>query len=57
MLHLFTHAYGVVLVPLYLLMMTDLHLHGVKEATLVVTVYGVMYNLVGFTGRENGRST
>jgi MFS family permease len=49
MLHLFTHAYGVVLVPLYLLMVTDLHLHGVKEATLVVTVYGVMYNLVGFT--------
>jgi MFS family permease len=43
-LHAFTHAYGVILVPLYLLMKSDLHLDGVKAAALVVTVYGVVYN-------------
>ena len=47
-LHLFTHAYGVMLVPLYLLMVSDLHLRGVESAALVVTVYGVMYNLLSF---------
>jgi len=48
-LHLFTHAYGVMLVPLYLLMVNDLHLKGVRAAALVVTVYGVTYNLFSFT--------
>lgn len=42
-LHTFTHAYGAMLVPLYLLMTTDLHLGGVKYATLIVTIYGVVY--------------
>src|SRR4051812_41134961 len=44
-LHGFTHAYGAMLVPLYLLMVTDLHLGGVKAAAMVVTVYGLVYNL------------
>ena len=44
-LHAFTHAYGVMLVPLYLLMTADLHLGGVKLAALVVTAYGVAYNV------------
>jgi MFS family permease len=43
-LHSFTHAYAVILVPLYLLMKADLQLGGVKAAALVVTVYGVVYN-------------
>ena len=42
-LHLFTHAYGFMLVPLYLLMAADLHLGGVKYAALIVTVYGITY--------------
>ncbi len=44
-LHTFTHAYGTMLVPLYLLMAADLRLSGVKEASLVVTAYGVAYSL------------
>jgi len=44
-LHTFTHAYSVALVPLYLLMKSDLSLGGVKAAALVVTLYGVVYNL------------
>src|SRR6185503_15068522 len=43
LLHAFTHAYGTVLVPLYLLMVTDLRLRGVWQASLVVTVYGFVY--------------
>lgn len=43
LLHTFTHAYGAMLVPLYLLMSKDLHLNGVKYATLIVTIYGVVY--------------
>jgi MFS family permease len=43
-LHGFTHAYAVILVPLYLMMKSDLHLSGVKAAALVVTLYGVVYN-------------
>jgi MFS family permease len=43
-LHAFTHAYGVILVPLYLMMRSDMHLNGVKAAALVVTLYGVVYN-------------
>jgi MFS family permease len=42
-LHAFTHAYGTVLVPLYLLMVTGLRLRGVWQASLVVTVYGFVY--------------
>jgi MFS family permease len=43
-LHAFTHAYTVLLVPLYLLIKSDLALPGIKSAALVVTVYGVVYN-------------
>jgi MFS family permease len=42
-LHAFTHAYGTILVPLYLLMESDLRLRGVWQASLVVTVYGFVY--------------
>src|SRR4051812_37145882 len=44
-LHGFTHTYGAMLVPLYLLMVADLHLGGVKSAAMVVTIYGLVYNL------------
>ena len=43
LLHAFTHAYGTILVPLYLLMESDLRLRGVWQASLVVTVYGFVY--------------
>ena len=43
LLHAFTHAYGTILVPLYLLMKDDLRLRGVWQASLVVTVYGFVY--------------
>src|SRR3954470_10866846 len=42
-LHAFTHAYGTILVPLYLLMVADLHLRGVWQASLVGTAYGFVY--------------
>jgi MFS family permease len=45
LLHGFTHAYGSMLVPLYYRMAEDLKLSGVGAATLVVTVYGAVYNL------------
>ncbi len=44
-LHTFTHLYGAMLVPLYLLMVSDLKLAGVGAASLVVTVYGLVYCL------------
>src|SRR5438067_5635171 len=46
-LHAFTHAYGSMLVPLYLLMATDrgLGMSGVKAASLLVTIYGLVYAL------------
>ena len=47
-LHAFTHAYGTLLVPLYLLMVSDLRLRGVSEASAVVTVYGLVYCLGSF---------
>src|SRR5215204_2445647 len=47
-LHAFTHAYGTILVPLYLLIVADLKLGGVKAASLVVTVYGLVYCLVSY---------
>ncbi len=43
--HAFTHAYACMLVPLYLLMVADLHLPGVRAASLVVAVYGMTYCL------------
>ncbi|MDB5355059.1 MAG: hypothetical protein JWN24_1512 [Phycisphaerales bacterium] len=44
-LHAFTHAYGAMLVPLYLLIVRDLHLRGVESAAMIVTVYGMVYAL------------
>ncbi|MCC6240652.1 MAG: MFS transporter [Phycisphaerales bacterium] len=44
-LHAFTHAYTVVLIPLYLLMVQDLHLPGARSASLIVTIYMVVYGL------------
>jgi MFS family permease len=44
-LHGFTHAYGTLLVPLYLLMVADLHLRGVSAAGFVVTLSGIVYCL------------
>jgi MFS family permease len=41
-LHAFTHAYGSMLVPLYLLMVSDLKLPGVKSASLIVTLTGLV---------------
>lgn len=45
LLHAFTHAYNVALVPLYLMIVADLHLSGVRAASLIVTVYGLVYCL------------
>jgi MFS family permease len=45
LLHAFTHAYGTMLVPLYLAMEHDLGLPGVWAATLIVTIYGLVYCL------------
>lgn len=47
-LHTFTHAYGAMLVPLYLLITRDLHLGKVQYAALLVTVYGVVYSGCSF---------
>jgi MFS family permease len=47
-LHGFTHAYGSMLVPLYLAMQADLKLSGVGAASLVVSLYGAVYNLGSF---------
>ncbi len=38
LLHAFTHLYQVALMPFYLLIQQDLHLHGVGQATLLLTV-------------------
>jgi MFS family permease len=43
LLHAFTHAYCVALVPLYLMIVADLHLGGVGAASLIVTIYGLVY--------------
>lgn len=45
LLHAFTHAYGTMLVPLYLPMRDGLNLWGVGAASLIVTVYGLVYCL------------
>jgi MFS family permease len=47
-LHAFTHAYGAMLVPLYLLISADLKLRGVGPATLLVTVYGLVYFILSY---------
>src|SRR5437764_15197054 len=47
-LHAFTHAYGTMLVPLYLLMKSDLRLAGVNRASAVVTVYGLVNCLLSY---------
>jgi MFS family permease len=47
-LHAFTHAFGTILVPLYLLMVSDLRLSGVSRASAVVTVYGLVNCLVSY---------
>src|SRR5688572_17082103 len=51
-LHAFTHAYGTLLVPLYLLMQSDLRLRGVSYASAVVTVYGLVYCALSFAAGE-----
>ncbi|HEX8525328.1 MAG TPA: MFS transporter [Tepidisphaeraceae bacterium] len=45
-LHAFTHAYGSLLVPLYLLMTRSLALPGVGYASFIVTIYG-LFTCVG----------
>jgi MFS family permease len=45
LLHGFTHAYGSMLVPLYFRIADDLKLSGIGAATLIVTLYGAVYNL------------
>jgi hypothetical protein len=47
-LHGFTHAYGSMLVPLYFRIAEDLKLSGVGAATLIVTLYGAVYNLASY---------
>src|SRR5687768_14450099 len=47
-LHAFTHAYGTMFVPLYLLMTADLSLPGVSRATALATVYGLVYCLISY---------
>lgn len=47
-LHAFTHAYGTMLVPLYLLMRDDLSLPYVSRASLLVTLYSLVYCIGSF---------
>ena len=42
-MHAFTHVYQIALVPLYLCIREDLHLNGDWQATLLVTVQGMLY--------------
>ncbi|MBC8108233.1 MAG: MFS transporter [Anaerolineae bacterium] len=50
LLHAFTHALGTLLVPLYLLIVADLHLRGVRQASLVITIYGFVYCIASYVG-------
>jgi len=50
LLHAFTHALGALLVPLYLLIVADLHLRGVRQASLVITIYGFIYCVASYVG-------
>lgn len=43
LLHAFTHAFQVLLIPLYLSIQHELKLPGVKSVSLVVTLYNVVY--------------
>src|SRR3954470_2657474 len=47
-LHAFTHAYGTLLVPLYLLIVADLKLGAVWKASIIVTIYGFIYCLFSY---------
>ncbi|HSV14287.1 MAG TPA: MFS transporter, partial [Tepidisphaeraceae bacterium] len=47
-LHAFTHAYGSMFVPLYLLITADLHLSGVKQASLLVALYTLFYCICSY---------
>ncbi|HTL29001.1 MAG TPA: MFS transporter [Tepidisphaeraceae bacterium] len=47
-LHAFTHAYGTLLVPLYLLIVADLKLGGIWKASIIVTIYGFVYCLFSY---------
>src|SRR5262245_43769919 len=47
-LHAFTHAYGSMLAPLYLMMATELNLPGIAAASWIVTVYSLTYCLMSF---------
>ena len=47
-LHAFTHAYGTMLVPLYLMMQEDLGLRGVQAVALIVALYGLVYCLLAY---------
>src|SRR5438477_1598692 len=47
-LHALTHAYGTLLVPLYLLVVRDLNLGGVKSVSFIVTIYGFVYCLCSY---------
>src|SRR3954465_5163115 len=48
LLHMFTHGYGTILVPLYLPMRDALHLSGVGAASLIVSIYTLVYCLGSF---------
>ena len=50
LLHAFTHALGALLVPLYLLIVADLHLRGVRQASLIITIYGFVYCIASYLG-------
>src|SRR5690348_9320836 len=47
-LHMFTHAFATILVPLYVLMRRDLNLPGIEYAAFLVSVYGVVYCLFSY---------
>jgi FSR family fosmidomycin resistance protein-like MFS transporter len=49
-LHAFTHAYAVMLVPLYLMARDDLHLRYVSSISGIVTIYGLVYALGSYAG-------
>jgi MFS family permease len=48
LLHMFTHAFATILVPLYVLMRRDLNLPGIEYAAFLVSVYGVVYCLFSY---------
>jgi MFS family permease len=48
-LHAFVHMYTSMLVPLYLMMVADLHLPGARRASLLVTIYILVYCLSSYT--------